>query len=95
MSKRNLPAVCPSCEAPLKVQKLQCGACATTIEGAFALPVFSYLTTEEQRFLLQFIKKSGSLKDMASEMSLSYPSVRNLLDDLIQKIQAAEKDVQS
>ncbi|RZJ74088.1 MAG: DUF2089 family protein, partial [Flavobacterium sp.] len=29
---------------------------------------------------------SGSLKEMASQMGISYPTVRNKLDDLIAKI---------
>lgn len=40
---------------------------------------------------MEFIKSSGSLKDMAKEMGISYPTVRNLLDDLIEKIKQLEK----
>jgi hypothetical protein len=29
---------------------------------------------------------SGSLKDMANKLKVSYPTVRNKLDDLIEKI---------
>jgi hypothetical protein len=90
MIKGNLPAICPSCNSPLTVQRLHCKQCTTSIEGTFVLPIFSYLSQEEQQFLLQFVKKSGSLKEMAAEKSLSYPSVRNLLDDLIQKINTIE-----
>ena len=33
-----------------------------------------------------FVKSSGSLKDMAKSMGVSYPTVRNILDDLIEKL---------
>jgi hypothetical protein len=44
------------------------------------------LPAEEQAFILQFFLTSGSLKEMASQMGISYPTVRNRLDDLIEKV---------
>ncbi len=50
------------------------------------MPLLAKLTSEEQDFIIDFIKSSGSLKEMAVKMKLSYPTVRNILDDLIMKI---------
>jgi hypothetical protein len=50
------------------------------------LPVLAQLSKEDQEFALQFILFSGSLKDMANKMGVSYPTVRNRLDDLIEKL---------
>lgn len=47
-----------------------------------------HLTVEEQEFVLGFLYNSGSLKDMARDLGKSYPTVRNMLDDLIQKIKS-------
>ena len=44
----------------------------------------------EQQFVIDFIKSSGSLKDMAKNMGVSYPTVRNVLDDLIDKLNKIE-----
>ncbi|HBW79041.1 MAG TPA: hypothetical protein DEF78_00300, partial [Sphingobacterium sp.] len=41
-----------------------------------------------QEFVLNFLIHSGSLKEMANQMGKSYPTVRNILDDLIQKVKA-------
>ena len=49
------------------------------------------LEVDEQEFVLQFLINSGSLKEMANQMGKSYPTVRNRLDDLIQKIKSYEK----
>lgn len=81
-----LPIKCPSCEQKLSVTKLSCNTCGTEVLGNYILPVFLQLTVEEQEFILQFLLNSGSLKEMASQMSKSYPTVRNKLDDLIVKI---------
>ena len=45
---------------------------------------------KEQQFVIDFIKSSGSLKDMAKNMGVSYPTVRNILDDLIDKLNKIE-----
>jgi hypothetical protein len=85
MNKR-LPLKCPSCENQLQVQQLHCENCDTVVTGSFSLPVISQLPIEDQRFILDFVKASGSLKIMAQNMKLSYPTVRNILDEIISRI---------
>ena len=87
-----LPTVCPSCGSQLKVKKLFCQACETEIEGMFDLPRLAKLSTEDQDFILQFIKASGSLKEMAKLLKLSYPTVRNRLDEVIERIKNGEEN---
>lgn len=67
-----------------------CDQCGTEVSGMFDLPVLTRLSEEEQRFMLKFVKASGSLKDMAKQMGVSYPTVRNYLDDLIKKLNNME-----
>ena len=84
--KKRLPLQCPGCDTYLKVSELFCEQCGTKVCGEFELPPLARLTEKEQTFVLDFVKASGSLKDMAKSMGLSYPTVRNLLDDLIIKL---------
>ncbi len=63
-----------------------CKECGTEVCGDFELPLLGGLTQKEAQFALDFIKASGSLKDMAKSMGLSYPTVRNILDNLIAKL---------
>lgn len=81
--QKKLPSICPSCSGVLQVQSLHCNNCETTVSGTFTLPALSQLNEEDQAFILDFVKSSGSLKLMAEKLRLSYPSVRNRLDDLI------------
>ncbi len=90
---KKLPVVCPSCTSELKVKSLHCNVCDTTISGQFKLPILLRLEKKELDFILDFIRCSGSLKIMASNLNLSYPSVRNMLDDLINKIESLNQDV--
>jgi len=86
-----LPTYCPSCKSELKVKCLKCESCQTEVSGSYDLPVLSLISDSEQQFILRFIKNSGSLKEMATELKLSYPTVRNMLNDIIQKIESYEK----
>jgi hypothetical protein len=48
------------------------------------------LDEEDAQFLKRFLLSSGSLKALAEEYGVSYPTVRARLDRLIDKVQAAE-----
>ena len=86
MAQKNLPTICPSCRGNLKVQRLACDACDTSVGGNFDLPLLAQLPNEDQEFILHLIQASGSLKEMASRYGISYPTVRNRLDALIERI---------
>ena len=49
------------------------------------------LEDEDVSFIKRFLLASGSLKEMASQYKVTYPTVRLRLDRLIQKIQISEK----
>ena len=84
--KSKFPKHCPSCESALFVSEMSCTNCTTKVSGQFNLPILTQLSEEEQNFILQFLLTSGSLKEMATQMGNSYPTVRNKLDDMILKI---------
>jgi len=86
-----LPISCPSCEKSLVVSQLSCPGCETIISGNYSLPVLLQLSPEEQEFAFKFILSGGSLKKMATQMNKSYPTVRNRLDDIIEKINQLQK----
>ena len=88
--KKNLPTVCPSCQAQLHVASLHCPGCLTCIDGDYLLPAFLLLPADDQRFIFDFVLCSGSLKEMAARMALSYPTVRNRLDDIINRLKSFE-----
>jgi len=88
---KKLPHNCPACGNALRVTALGCPACETSIAGSFELPQLMRLSGDDLRFILDFVKCSGSLKIMPEQLGLSYPTVRNLLDDIIGRIGAIEK----
>ena len=49
------------------------------------------LEDEDVAFIKSFVMASGSLKEIAKQYEVSYPTVRIRLDSLIQKIQLSEQ----
>lgn len=90
--KSTLPKICPSCGDTLKVHTMHCTSCDTKIVGQYSLSPLMALREEEQAFVLDFVMCSGSLKQLASNMGLSYPTVRNRLDDIIARLQTAANE---
>ncbi len=87
---KNIPTTCPSCGGAMSIKSMHCAVCDTTVMGDYPLPAILRLTPEERQFVLAFVLCSGSLKQMAADMGLSYPTVRNYLDDIISKLKKAE-----
>lgn len=81
-----LPIFCPSCESSLNVSQMKCSHCDTNVNGNYDLPLYLKLNRDEQDFILEFFLSSGSIKEMAKQAELSYPTMRNKMDDLIEKI---------
>lgn len=50
----------------------------------------SVLSEEELHFIKRFVLASGSLKDLAKQYQVSYPTLRIRLDRLIEKINIAD-----
>ena len=54
-------------------------------------PWMSNLHDEDMTFIKRFLLASGSMKEVAAQYGVSYPTVRLRLDRLIQKIQLGEQ----
>ena len=90
--KKIFPTICPSCGGVLCVESLHCKECDTTVKGSYNIPPLLRLSADEQQFVHAFIMCSGSLKQMAADMGLSYPTVRNILDNIIEKLNSYEEN---
>ena len=90
-SKKRMPKNCPACGSVLRVHSMHCAGCDTKIEGDYLLPSLMRLGEDEQNFIIDFVMCSGSLKEMAAKLGLSYPSVRNRLDDVIAELRKYSK----
>ena len=60
-----------------------CSKCNVQIEGAFPASRLGALPTEHQRFIELFVMAGGSLKEIAEQTGVSYPTVRSRLDKVM------------
>lgn len=74
---------CPVCGDELMVTRLHCRSCDTTIEGQFATGRMERLSPEQWKFVEAFIRNEGKLNRLEKELSLSYPTLRNRLQEII------------
>lgn len=81
-----LPSECPVCHSELTVTRMSCRECDTVIEGRFFSGPFAQLTVEQIEFVEKFIKNEGKITRMETDLSLSYPTIRNRLHEIIRAL---------
>lgn len=64
----------------------------------YSIPVeqkwLAALTDDDLEFIHQFILASGSLKQLAAYYGVSYPTIRNRADKLIERVRLSESEDQ-
>ncbi len=83
---------CPYCYGTMRVRSLQCAECSTEVTSDFVPSALMRLSGEQQEFVRQFVLASGSLKEMANLLGVSYPTVRARLDRLIDALSEEVRD---
>jgi hypothetical protein len=77
---------CPVCGEEMRIVGLKCPSCDTEIRGMFYLDEFFRLSREQLNFVKLFIKNRGNLSDLGKELDLSYPTLRNRLNEVIKTL---------
>ena len=57
------------------------------IEGSFDLPQLARLSTEDQVFVMAFIRSHGSIKEMEQVFGVSYPTIKSRLTRIAQSLE--------
>lgn len=73
-------AMCPECKKPLLVGRMVCRSCKVSLEGEFEVSPLGQLRSEDQAFVIAFVRHHGSLKKMEELFGISYPTVKNRLN---------------
>lgn len=80
--KKNSIGKCPICSEQITIKSLHCEYCETTIEGNFYVCKFCELDSKQKKFIEIFIKSRGNLKELEKELGVSYPTIRNKLEEI-------------
>jgi hypothetical protein len=60
------------------------------ISGEFELPPLAGLRFEDQVFVSEFVRSHGSIKYMEKAFGVSYPTVKNRLNRIVQQLHLVE-----
>ncbi|MCH1624437.1 DUF2089 domain-containing protein [Ferdinandcohnia quinoae] len=82
---------CPVCSKTLKITKLQCSHCHTTIENEFELSKLASLSKDQLHFVEVFLTCRGNIKEVEKELGISYPTVRGKLSEIISSLGYVQK----
>jgi hypothetical protein len=77
---------CPSCEGDLIVTQMSCTRCETVVGGRFQPTIFAKLSPENLRFVEAFVLSKGNIKEMERELGISYWTIRNQLNEIIETL---------
>ncbi len=86
---------CPVCEGQMIITEIKCKSCDTIIRGKFDLCKFCKMNEEQKIFAEIFIKNRGNIKEIEKELNISYPTVRNKLEELISALGYSKASVRT
>jgi hypothetical protein len=70
----------------MAVSRLHCRSCDSALEGQFSLGRFYQLSPQQLAFVETFIRCEGKLTRVQDELSMSYPTARARLTDVIRAL---------
>ena len=77
------PTKCSVCGAELHITRLTCPNCLSEITGNFAPCRYCTLNERQKLFLDTFLKSRGNIREVERTLSVSYPTVKNMLEELL------------
>ncbi|MDO5028863.1 MAG: DUF2089 domain-containing protein [Bacillota bacterium] len=77
---------CPVCDGKLITTSYSCQDCGSQINGYFEGNKFLKLSEEDLEFIEIFVMNRGSIKEIEKVLGVSYPTVRNKLDQVIKAL---------
>jgi hypothetical protein len=73
---------CPACGGPIIVTECRCASCQLQLRGEFELGQFSHLSDDHLTFIRVFLSARGNLTEVERILGISYPTIRNKLDEI-------------
>lgn len=81
---------CPNCAGLMRPVAMICEPCHVRVEGRFdPANEFARLSRDELHLLRIFVHTEGSIREMESALGISYPTVKQRLAALREKLQAS------
>lgn len=82
---------CPACGGSIVITEIQCSNCHLKMQGEFKPGLFSTLSDDQLTFVRAFLRVRGNLSEMEKVLGVSYPTIRNKLEEINQTLERAEQ----
>ncbi len=89
------PGDCPVCGKGLSITRLECSQCDTALTGTFEPCSFCRLSPGMYHFLQVLLTARGNIREVEKKLSISYPTVRARLDELLNSLGFQEDTIKS
>ena len=76
----------------LRVERVRIADKNLAIEGCFELPQLARLSSEDQVFVVAFVRSHGSIKQMEQVFGVSYPTVKARLSRIAESLDFVENN---
>ena len=73
---------CPACGSQLIITECKCPVCQLQMRGEFQSGQLSSLSDEALTFIKVFLSARGNLTEVERVLGISYPTIRNKLDEI-------------
>lgn len=83
---------CPACGGQIVITEIQCANCHLKMQGEFTPGLFSTLSSDQLTFVRAFLRVRGNLSEMEKVLGVSYPTIRNKLEEINQALEHAEQN---
>ena len=80
---------CLKCGRPMEITRFRCEPYDLSVEGSFELPPLARLSLEDQILVTAFVREHGNIKKMEALFGISYPTVKNRLNAIGKRLDAA------
>lgn len=80
---------CPDCDKAMKPTAATCTGCGLKLEGEFEVSALGRLSEEDQVFVVAFLRHHGSIRQMERILGISYPTVKNRLRAIVDRLDKA------
>lgn len=81
--KYQVPGKCCICGGEITITHFTCKQCGTKTEGEFTPCKFCKLDKDQLELVEAFLRCRGNIRDVEKELGLSYPTIRNRLDEVL------------
>jgi hypothetical protein len=85
---------CPSCGGSMIISEIKCQKCNLRVQKEFEPCEFCQLSDDDYQFLKIFLSTQGRITEIEKLLGISYPTIKNKIEDLLKKLNLAMVDMQ-